>query len=333
MQSFSPQFDTLLQKSCKGKTHLQLTIGTYQNGKTAFHTMDADGNPLETHLLHYDAGSITKTVTASMLAKQIEAGVLSLDASLADYIDGLPQRYYPNLRRLATHVSGYNGLPHTTMEALSLLMKMNKPDGLLNVNPYYDCVNETVMRQVLTEHPMQDKDYPYSYSNFAFGTLGYIVGKTAGSDYWTAANDFLQNELGLKNTWLGPKGSIVGYSSKNKACRNWQWKTSDLIAAAGAISTNAEDLLRYAVMHAENEKSYFALTHQKHGSGDKKCDLGLAWRRERNQPYLWHDGSAGAFSCFAGFDEQRKNACVILTNYGFLKTPPLGLALLDSMVK
>ncbi len=331
MRSFSTEFDTLLQKACKGKTHLQLTIGTYQDGKTEFYTMDANGNPLESHLLHYDVGSITKTVTASMLAKQIEEGKLSLDTSLNEIVDGLPSQYYPNLRRLATHVSGYGGLPHTTLQAMRLLAKMHKPDGLLNVNPYYDCVNETAMRKILTEHPMQDKDYSYKYSNFAYGTLGYIVGKAMGSDYWTATNAYLQNELGLKNTWLGPEGSIVGYSSKNVACRNWQWKTTDLIAAAGAISSNAEDILHYTVMHATNEKPYFALTHQKHGNGDKKCNLGLGWRLERSSPYIWHDGSAGVFSCFAGYDAQRKNACVILTNYGFLKTPPLGLALLDAL--
>ncbi len=333
MKSFSPQFDTLLAKASKGRTHLQLTVGTYRNGKTHFYTMNAAGNPLDTHLRHYDVGSITKTFTASLMAKQIKEGKLSLDAPLSDYIDGLPPRYYPSLRRLVTHVSGYGGLPHTTLETLIKLMNMNKPDGLLNVNPYYDCVNENVMRKVLTEHPLQDKDYPYSYSNFAFGTLGYIVGKAAGSDYWTAMNDFAQNELDLKNTWLGPEGSIAGYRSKNVQCRNWQWKTTDLVAAAGALSSDAEDLLRYAVMHAEKAKPYFALTHEKHGNGDKKCDLGLAWRRERAKPYLWHDGSAGSFSCFAGFDEQRKTACVILTNYAFLKTPPLGIALLDALGK
>jgi hypothetical protein len=60
-------------------------------------------------------------------------------------------------------------------------------------------------------------------------------------------NDFLQNEMGLSNTCLGPsKNNLRGYDNKNNDCGNWQWDENNLISSAGAISSTAGDLLEYA---------------------------------------------------------------------------------------
>ena len=56
----------------------------------------------------YPIGSVTKTFVASLLSKYVHEEKMSLDDSISKYIGGLDKgRYYPTLKRLATHTSGY----------------------------------------------------------------------------------------------------------------------------------------------------------------------------------------------------------------------------------
>ena len=54
---------------------------------------------------------------------------------------------------------------------------MNKPDGMLHLNPFRGTVDEEKMLEILRTKKLEDKEYKFEYSNFAFGVLGYILGK------------------------------------------------------------------------------------------------------------------------------------------------------------
>lgn len=89
-------------------------------------------------------------------------------------------------------------------------------------------------------------------------------------------NDFLHKELGLSDTYLGTSNNnLHGYDRKNNDCGNWSWNKENLISPAGAISSTAEDLLKYAKINIYEDQPYLGLSHKKHGNGTKSMTWGL----------------------------------------------------------
>ena len=68
-------------------------------------------------------------------------------------------------------------------ETLIRLANMNKPDGLLHVNPFRGTLDENDMRKLIAETKLKDKEYKFEYSNLAYGILGYILGILGKKNY------------------------------------------------------------------------------------------------------------------------------------------------------
>lgn len=309
-------------------SHMEFTLGILQNGETQIIHLDPKQQESD-EVLTYPVGSICKTFTASLLAKYVWEGKADLDAPLSDYISGLPEQYYPSLRRLAVHASGYGGKPFGTLETLIRFANMNKPDGLLHVNPFRGTIDETVMRRLIAETKLKDKEYKFAYSNLGYGILGYILSVIGGENYWDLMNDYAQNDLGLKETMIGNL-ELTGYDKKGNPCSCWQWEKSDVIMAAGALNSTAADMLKYAAIQMDGERPYLDLCHQVHGEGEKNFKSGLAWRLT-DDGISWHTGSAGAFSAWLGLSRRNQTAVFIGTNYALLDVENPGLELLRKL--
>ena len=310
------------------RSHMELTLGILQNGEIQVIHFDPEQNESD-EVLIYPVGSICKTFTASLLAKYISEGKADLNTPLSTYISGLPEQYYPSLRRLAVHSSGYGGKPFSMLETLIRLATMNKPDGLLHVNPFRGTLDENVMRKLIAETKLKDKEYKFEYSNLGYGILGYILGIIGQNNYWDLMNDYAQNDLGLKDTMIG-NVTLTGYDKKENPCSCWKWEKSDVIMAAGALNSTAADMLKYASIQLDGSRPYLDLCHQVHGVGEKDFRSGLAWRLT-DDGISWHTGSAGAFSAWLGLSRRNKTAVFIGTNYGLVDVENPGLNLLRSL--
>ena len=310
------------------RSHMELTLGILQNGEIQVIHFDPEQNESD-EVLIYPVGSICKTFTASLLAKYISEGKADLNTPLSTYISGLPEQYYPSLRRLAVHSSGYGGKPFSMLETLIRLATMNKPDGLLHVNPFRGTLDENVMRKLIAETKLKDKEHKFEYSNLGYGILGYILGIIGQNNYWDLMNDYAQNDLGLKDTMIG-NVTLTGYDKKENPCSCWKWEKSDVIMAAGALNSTAADMLKYASIQMDGSRPYLDLCHQVHGVGEKDFRSGLAWRLT-DDGISWHTGSAGAFSAWLGLSRRNKTAVFIGTNYGLVDVENPGLNLLRSL--
>lgn len=329
--NLSQETKQLIDSAYQGRTQMQMTMGTLIDDQLEVITLGENKKPSKDLHLPYAVGSIAKPFTASLLAKYVDEGKLDLDAPLSDYIPHLPAQYYPSLRKLATHSSGYGAQPYTMRTALPLLLQMNKPNGLFRLNPYHGVMDENIMIETLSETSLQDKTYDYQYSNFGIGVLGYILGTVTGEGYWESMNHFIQQELGLQNTFLGATEEVIGYDKKNQPCASWLWDKQDVIAAAGALVSTAEDLLRFAQLNLDGSKPYLARCHEKQEKGTKHFSLGLAWRLKNGTNISWHTGAAGAYSAFIGIDRAKKTAVVTACNYGLVKIQKIGFSLLDHL--
>jgi len=316
MQSFSPETKSLINKFCKGRTHIKLSIGTLAKDEANFSLFGVNGDELPYENHGYEIGSMTKTFVGILLAKYIHEGKMSLDDSISKYIDGLDAtKYYPTLKRLVTHTSGYGGFPtgwERIKTVLGYIIKGSANGGKLP----FDMDVES-MKKILRETTVENKDYPWKYSNFGIGVLGYAIGVVSGKGYWDTMNDFLHNELGLKQTFTGnsPHKSLPGYDRKNRNIGNWVWG-NDAYAPAGDLHSTASDIITYARINMNEEKPYLAMSHKKYANLSKEYDQGLGWLQEANDHnVILGMGGTSAFSSFLAIDKKRKVACTFLSNY------------------
>lgn len=309
----------------KGRDHVELSIGLLDNGVIETVHFDETGKASDDDFV-YPVGSINKLFTASLLAKHIAAGDLSLDTSMEEFFDALPERYYPSILRLMTHHSGYGGAPFGFIETLVRLAKMNTETGLLHVNPFRGYPSRKDLIELVEKTKLTDKEYKFAYSNLGYGILGYIGGKLEGSDFFTAMNNYFK-ELGLERTSLS-NSDLTGYDKRGNPCKPWQWESTDAIAPAGAMLSSAEDLLKFAAMNMDGTLPYTDMMFKPYASGEKTFEQGLAWRLKKNSDICFHVGSAGAFSCILAIDRTKKRAAVIELNYALVEIEDLAFSLL-----
>ena len=325
---FSPNTRAEIDKLYKGRRHVELSIGILKDGEISY----SHWNPsreADNQLLVYPVGSICKPFTASLLAKYISEGKLDLTAPISDYLSDLPPRYYPSLEKLATHTSGFKTQPYTLLTTLPFFLRMNREGGLFHTNPFRGCPTYDGMMQIIRDTVLQDKDYPFVYSNIGMGILGYIVGQVSGEGFWDSLNRYIREELGLDRTFLG-NVDMIGYDRKEHPCRCWQWEKEDVVAPAGALNATVTDLLRFAVCNLDGSLPYLAMCHQIHGPCEKNADSGLAWRLEKDAPISWHTGAAGAFNAFLGLNRETHCAVAVAVNYGLVNAEQIGFSILKN---
>ncbi|MFJ8261196.1 serine hydrolase domain-containing protein [Rummeliibacillus sp. NPDC094406] len=328
----------LIKKTCKGKEHIKLTVGYLTDNNSEIKIYNENGEVDSSKKYHYEIGSITKTFTLSLLSKYIFENKMSINDSIQKYIEELKEEeYYPTLRQLATHSSGYSArIPLNKREYFNLILGLiTGGDGFHKNNPLIMDFNK--MKMLIEKNKLKEMDYSCKYSNFGISLIGYGLGIVSGRGYWETMNDFLHNELGLSDTYLGTSNNnFHGYNRKNNDCGNWKWTKENLISPAGAISSTADDLLKYAKINIYEDKSYLSLCHKKHGNGRKKYDMGLGWMLlKKNNNVIMHGGGTGCFSSFLGIDKEKKVAAVVLANYqlGRNDDENIGISLLESLQK
>ncbi|PEE04073.1 serine hydrolase domain-containing protein [Bacillus pseudomycoides] len=338
MLEISDETLRLIKRASKGKKHLKLTVGYLTDNNSVIKTYNENGELDSSKKYHYEIGSITKTFTVSLLSKYVFEKKLSINDSIQKYIGEIKgDDYYPTLLRLATHSSGYSArLPLNKREYSNLILGLIIGGGDLNKhNPLNMDFNK--MKMLIENNKLKEMDYSWKYSNFGISLIGYGLGIVSGKGYWDTMNDFLHNELGLSDTYLGTSNNnLHGYDRKNNDCGNWKWNKENLISPAGAISSTADDLLKYAKINIYEDQPYLCLCHKKHGNGTKKYDMGLGWfLLKKNNNVILHGGGTGCFSSFLGIDKEKKVASVVLANYqlGRNDDENIGISLLESLQK
>lgn len=328
----------LIKRACRGKKHLKLTVGYLTDNNSVIKIYNENGELDSSKKYHYEIGSITKTFTVSLLSKYVFEKKLSINDSIQKYIEEVKgDNYYPTLLRLATHSSGYPArLPLNKREYSNLILGLIIGGGDLNKNNPLN-MDFNKMKMLIENHKLKEMDYSWKYSNFGISLIGYGLGIVSGKGYWDTMNDFLHNELGLNDTYLGTSNNnLHGYDRKNNDYGNWKWNKENLISPAGAISSTADDLLKYAKINIYEDQPYLSLCHKKQGNGTKKYDMGLGWfLLKKNNNVILHGGGTGCFSSFLGIDKEKKVASVVLANYrlGRNDDENIGISLLESLQK
>jgi D-alanyl-D-alanine-carboxypeptidase/D-alanyl-D-alanine-endopeptidase len=279
----------------------------------------------------FEIGSVTKVFTSLLLADMVKRGEVALTDPIAKYLPPgvkLPQRNGQVIRLidLANHTSGLPRLPNNLAPA--------DP-----ANPYADYSTQQLLSFLSTYELTRDIGAKYEYSNLGAGILGQVLAMRAGSDFETLVKTRITQPLGMNSTVITLDGDLksrmtIGHNDALKAVPNWDLPT---LAGAGALRSDAEDMLKFVGAHLGLIKSPLKPAMQSMlakltPTEDPNMSIGLGWHilKAKGANIVWHNGGTGGFRSFVGFNPASKVGVVVLSNTGNEGVDDIGRHILDA---
>nr|WP_121271166.1 serine hydrolase domain-containing protein [Pedobacter schmidteae] len=262
----------------------------------------------------FEIGSVTKTFNALLLAQEVAAGRMKLSDPINLYLpDSIPALSFEGkaitLQHLANHTSGFPRLPANIFNA-----KVDPKD------PYKHYPADSLYSFLKHYKPLVAPGMAFSYSNFGAGVLGTILERKLVGNFEELIVNRICKPLGMMHTSVtlsnaAEKHFAQGYNESGQATAPWDLAS---LKGSGAIRSTLHDMVAYARAQMEMKGPLckaIALSHQTTFSG-KGQNMGLGWRINHSgkQTYLHHSGGTGGFRSFVGFDVDRQNGIVILSN-------------------
>ena len=279
----------------------------------------------------FEIGSITKTFTALVLARQIEEGHVKLEQPVQGLLPAgvkLPEAAREiTLRNLTTHSSGFPRMPAGWSQLRGIEML------LFGSDPYAGYTEADLMADVRTVKLESKPGTRASYSNYGMMLLGDLLATEASASYEALVKQEVIRPLGMPDTTITlqpgqASRSAQGYRALARlgplalALRSAPWLEGNPIGGAGAIRSTAADMLKYlqANMHPEGLPIEHALreSHNALFKEDDRTAFGMNWIRSQSerlkQVMIWHNGGTGGFRSFLGFTADSRFGVVVLSN-------------------
>jgi CubicO group peptidase (beta-lactamase class C family) len=295
----------MIEYDCKVKG-TKVSVAVIEDGKVSYHTYGEKGE--EDGIYNYEIGSVSKTFVGLVCAKAVSEGKLNLADGIDKYLDLKGGKYYPTIERLLTHTSGY--------DAYYFESRMIGNKFAQVTNDFYGTDKDKLVRQV-EKVSLEDRDYPFVYSNFGISVVGLVLEKIYGQDFTTLMNDYIHNDLGLSATTVAAQsGNLSGY---------WKWCDTDGYIPAGAIISDIRDMADYLNIYLTGARPYAAATYAQlkelnaSGAGSEQFNIrvdgiGMTWILDDVNGIVWHNGATTAFNSYVGFTKDCKKGVVVLGN-------------------
>ncbi|MBE3024711.1 serine hydrolase [Janthinobacterium sp. GW458P] len=259
----------------------------------------------------YQIGSVTKTMTALLLADAVVEGKVTLDGPVAQLLPGYAVPAFDgkqiSLLDLATHYSALPRLPDN--------FTPKEP-----ANPYAD-YTEAKQRQFLAAYRLPHAPgTAFDYSNIGYAVLGTALAAQAGTSYEALLQKRIAAPLGMRSTSNTPSHGMLarlapGHLLSGEATPAWEL---NVVAPAGGVYSSARDMVAYlqAYMLRPLRPYALALQPQRALAADSAAKIGLAWllQQQQGHSYAWHSGQTGGYASYAAFTTDSKRGVVVLTN-------------------
>ncbi len=99
-------FDELVEEALANKKDACVTVGVLKDGQISYEVYGEGGERLDQTEYRYEIGSITKTMTAALIARAILERKLQLTDTIDTYLELPAGKVYPTIASLLTHTSG-----------------------------------------------------------------------------------------------------------------------------------------------------------------------------------------------------------------------------------
>lgn len=269
----------------------------------------------------YQIGSVSKVFTGLLLQRLVDAGELRMDQTLGELIGARfplsPEVAQITLLQLATHTSGLPTVPKPIED--EVVTRVGAA-GLMQ-DPYNQLTREEVLAY-LANPVGKTKLGRFSYSNYGMGLLAHVLELETGKSYDALLEDLIFAPLGMQDSHGDlPKAVeaklIQGHDATGAPVTPWRFSS---LAGAGAITSNAEDLVRFIQAGFDDVSPLSgSLARQRHPQPGGQT--AIAWllpttfdRLEGNTSILWHNGSVNGYFAYLAIDPVRKTGVVVLIN-------------------
>lgn len=237
--------DGLFEQALAGKRLSGAVVVLVQDGQTAFargygHADLRAGTPVDPEATRFRIGSITKTFTATAIARLLQDGRID---SLDDPVNKYLRRHAVEsggdrdvtLRDLVTHSAGFESrVFHIASDAA-----MTVPLAAEDIEPF-------------TAKPVNEPGRYSSYNNYGTAVLGLVVEDVSALSYDEYLRQHLFEPLGMRNTVVGllpdpdPRlGVPFGFLPNGEALAIRHRTVHPFFAPAGGINATGEDMAVY----------------------------------------------------------------------------------------
>lgn len=262
----------------------------------------------------FQIGSVTKVVTALLLADAVTRREVDLDQPLTSAFPGAASHGSGRAIRLvdlATHTSGLPRLPPgLTRQALQ---HRDDPYAAFTIDQ---------LELALARPPKRPPGGTPRYSNYGAGVLGEALARLTSVPYDRLVNDRIAAPLGLQDTRVDPDRSgsstAVGHTRRGRPTPDWHLPA---LAGAGALRSSVRDLLVLLRAHLEPTSTPLEtpvrMVVEPRAGLSRPLAIGLGWHileRKDGGRWWWHNGGTGGFRSFVGFAPASRRAVAVLAN-------------------
>ncbi|MBO3737057.1 serine hydrolase domain-containing protein [Actinoplanes flavus] len=205
--------------------------------RAVLHFAGAGEQPRPDPKTQYRLGSITKTITATLVMQLRDEGFFALDDLLYRHLPGTPIGGV-TLRQLLGHVSGLQ----------------REPDGpWWERNPGGDA--DKLLADLTYEKLAGPPYRRYRYSNLAYGLLGAVLERVTGMGWAELAGKRVLDPLGMKRTTYAPvepyaRGYVVRHALGG-ALHEEPRPDTGAMAPAGQLWSTVTDMAKWAAFLAD----------------------------------------------------------------------------------
>lgn len=273
-------------------------------------------------------GSLTKSITATLIGALAEKGLMTLDTSIGQTFPELSPKMHPayrqvTVRQLLRHSAGV-ATYGTNVSVLPLLELKGSP-----TEQRYE-----FLQRVLAESPRFDPGSRFEYSNAGAAIVGAMAERIAGSPY----RDLVERLV------FAPIGARVAFGNPGLAAEPQPWGHRTVVGTvvemppaaplyttplafepAGNASPSLPDIARFLQLHLrglrDQDDGLKARTIQglQARSPDGRQNAGaVAWNVMPRDGVESHEhfGSSGAYVAYATIQPSRDVAVGVFTNLG-----------------
>jgi CubicO group peptidase (beta-lactamase class C family) len=309
----------LVERIDTAEQNVGIAVAVIENGAPRFvsygHPALGDARGIDEHTV-FEIGSVTKVFTNVLLAEQVLAGKIDLDAPIVTYLPAgtmLPQRGGKQITAfdLVTHSSGLPSVP---------------PDlGAANpANPYAGFGADQLYQYLSTYQLQRDIGAQFEYSNIGLALVTKALEQVTGKDYASLLEERIFVPLGMTETALTTtpelKGRLAtGHDAGRSAVSNWDL---DAFAGAGALRSTVADVSKFiaaasGAVPSPLDPAFAIMFDRMRVSDAGGGKVGLGWF---TLPYdgggeiAWHNGMTGGYNAFAGYNRKTGKGVVVLSN-------------------
>jgi len=260
----------------------------------------------------FEIGSITKTFTATILAKLVFNGKVDLNEPIKNILPIQMHQSSLNgkevtLLHLANHTSGFPKEPDNINFDWTI---PGSPYKLYDTIKLYDYLSK---RMTLLSTPGEKREY----SNLGGGLLGHLLTLITKKSYENLLLESICQPLGMHHTFVKLNSENVEYlipgrDPRGHKVQNWEL---NVLEGGGAIKSSAEDMVKYLIAHMTDTTHYMMTQQPTFKYTENNCaGLGWAWYESGNLKFVSATGGTGGYSCCVIFERSLKKAIVLLTN-------------------